>query len=74
MSTLIEEVRARRLPPRQVARAIRVAAGVTQGRMATELGLHRVTVARWEAGAQVPTGEARERYAHLLERLAEAAS
>lgn len=71
---LIEEVRARRLPPRRVAREIRLAAKVSQTRMAAECGVHRTTFARWESGAMTPTGQARERYARLLADLAEATS
>jgi transcriptional regulator with XRE-family HTH domain len=75
MSALIEEVRSRRrLPPPSVAQAIRKAAGVTQARLAEELGVHPVTVARWEAGSRHPVGETRDRYAALLEQLREVAA
>lgn len=64
--TLIDEVRARQLPSVEARRAIRVAADVSQIRMAAELGVHRSTLIRWENGECVPRGEVRERYARLL--------
>jgi DNA-binding transcriptional regulator YiaG len=73
MSVLVEHVRAaRRLPPPAVARAIRASAGVSQQRLADELGVCRVTVARWEIGARTPRGEIRLRYVDLLDQLREA--
>lgn len=75
MSALAEQVkRARRLPPPAVARAIRDAAGVSQQQVADELGVNRVSVARWELGERVPRGELRLRYIDLLDELREAAS
>ena len=67
--TLIDEVRARRLPSAKTRRAIRLAAGVSQSRMAEELGVHRLTFVRWESGEHEPRGENRERYAELLASL-----
>lgn len=73
MSDLIDEVReALSLPPPKVAKAIRQAARVTQARMAEELGIHRVSLARWEDGKRAPRGEMRARYAGLLRDLEEA--
>lgn len=72
--TLIDEVRARRLPPAETRRAIRQAAGVSQLRMAAEVGVHRATLIRWEKDEQQPRGDARERYARLLNELSEVAS
>ena len=70
MNALTEEVLAsRRLPPPTVARAIRREAGVSQLRLATELGCTRGTVARWELGMRSPRGEMRQRYTELLEEL-----
>ena len=71
---LIDEVRARRLPPSNVRRAIRLAAGVSQVRMASELGVHRLTFVRWETGVHEPRGESRERYARLLTELQQMSS
>ena len=67
--TLIDEVRAGRLPSATERRAIRVDADVSQVRMAAEIGVHRSTLIRWENGECVPRGEARERYARLLTAL-----
>jgi DNA-binding transcriptional regulator YiaG len=68
-----EILEARRLPPPLVARAIRCAAGVSQAQLARELGVRRVTVARWEkvgaAWSRRPRGELRRRYTELLEEL-----
>jgi transcriptional regulator with XRE-family HTH domain len=64
--TLLDEVRARRLPSAKTRRAIRLAANVSQLRMASELGVHRTTFIRWENGKQEPRGPHRERYARLL--------
>lgn len=70
MGTLVEVVgKARRLPPPATARAIRRAAGVSQARLAVELGVHRVTVARWELGTRTPSGRHRLAYVELLEDL-----
>lgn len=70
MKVLIEEVRsARRLPPRTLARAIRKAAGVSQTRLAAELGVNRVTVARWESGTRRPSRRLLHPYTELLEAL-----
>ncbi len=67
---LIDEVRqARTLPDPQVARMIRVTADVSQERVAQELGVHRMTVARWETGQRRPRGAMRARYAELLQAL-----
>ena len=67
---LVDEIRAaRRLPPPEVARAIRHAAGASQARCAAEIGVHRVTLARWELGQRRPNGRHREAYAELLTSL-----
>jgi DNA-binding transcriptional regulator YiaG len=70
MSDLVSEVRmARRLPAPEIARAIRKAAGVSQQRVADELGVHWTTVARWERGERQPRPKQRVAYADLLMRL-----
>jgi DNA-binding transcriptional regulator YiaG len=72
-SGLLAQVRAaRRLPAPAVARAIREAAGVTQAQVAAELGVGRVTVARWELGTRTPRGDLRLRYIAILDELREA--
>ena len=68
--TLLDEVRqAKKLPPPSTARLIRVAAGVSQERLAQELGVHRMTVHRWETGERAPRGVHRVLYSRLLEEL-----
>jgi len=53
--TLIDELQQRRrLPPVAMRRAIRVAANVSQARMARELDVHRITLIRWENGTCEP--------------------
>ena len=70
--TLLEEVRqAKTLPSPRSARLIRLAAGVSQERMAAELGVHRMTIHRWETGARTPQGPYRVAYAQLLDGLRE---
>jgi DNA-binding transcriptional regulator YiaG len=66
--TLLDTVRAaHRLPKPAMARLIRSEAGVSQARLAAEVGVHRVTLARWEAGVSRPQSAAlRARYASLL--------
>lgn len=73
MSALVERVRrAKRLPSPAVARAVRLAANVSQADVAGELGVHRVTVARWESGDRRPSGDLLDRYVQLLADLREA--
>ncbi len=67
--SLIDEVRARQLPPAKTRRAIRRKAGVSQVRMAAELDVHRLTFIRWENGTIEPRGGNRERHARLLAEL-----
>jgi DNA-binding transcriptional regulator YiaG len=64
-----EALTARRLPSPALARAIRNEAGVSQARLAEELGVHRVTVARWEIGSRRPRGRLRLAYVDVLEEL-----
>lgn len=73
MSALIDEVReSLSLPDPHVAREIREDAGVSQWRLADELGVHELTVQRWEAGTRTPQGHLRRAYARLLHELAQA--
>jgi DNA-binding transcriptional regulator YiaG len=70
MSALVDEVReSLSLPSPAVAREIREAAGVSQARLASELGVHELTVQRWEAGTRTPHGDLRLAYARLLREL-----
>lgn len=68
--SLIEEIRlASRLPGPAKAREIRIKAGVSQERLAKELGVNRMTVARWETGDRRPRAAIAARYSALLEQL-----
>jgi len=70
---LLDEVRdGRRLPTPATARLIRVTAGVSQARLAKELGVHRMTIVRWESGQRAPRGSHRAEYSRLLQQLKEA--
>jgi DNA-binding XRE family transcriptional regulator len=72
MSGLIAEVcLMASLPAPAEARAIRERAGVSQARLAAELGVHPITVCHWERGASRPTtrGGVRQAYAQLLSDL-----
>jgi DNA-binding transcriptional regulator YiaG len=70
VSALLDEVReSLSLPAPDAARQIREAAGVSQARLAEELGVHELTVHRWEAGTRTPHGPLRRAYARLLSEL-----
>lgn len=68
-SPLIHALLKERLPAPSQARIVRIAAGVSQERLAAELGVSRRSVARWETGASQPTKLVRPRYAALLREL-----
>ncbi len=69
---LAVEIRARRrLPSPAMARELRKAAGVSQLRVAQELGVTRMTISRWETGDRVPRGALLVRYVALLDQLTE---
>lgn len=53
------------------ARAIRLAAGLSVGEIARAVGVASVTVWRWENGQRAPRSPAAERYARVLNRLAQ---
>lgn len=72
--SIVDEVRvAKSLPAPPVARAIRKAAGVSQQRLADELGARRNTVSRWENGERKPSARYRAKYAELLRDLSQVA-
>ena len=60
----------RRLPSPEQRRALRERAGITQADVAKALGVHRITVTRWETGQRVPGNKKIEAYVRLLDRLA----
>jgi DNA-binding transcriptional regulator YiaG len=75
MSGLLDEVRASvSLPDPATRMAIRRRANVSRKRLAQELGVHVISIARWERGTRNPHGELRVRYARLLEQLREIAA
>ena len=71
--SLVDELRrSRALPPAPpLARAIRERAGVTQARLARELGVDQTTVSRYELGLRTARGRLAERYAEVLRQLLE---
>ena len=70
--SLVDEVRvSHRLPTPRLARAIRESAHVSQVRLAAEIGVHRLTLVRWERGTSRPRGASLAAYVELLERLQE---
>ncbi len=70
MHALLEEVRlVSQLPRPEHARAVRVRAKVSLRRLAQELGVHEITVHRWETGTSHPRGRVLLRYAELIDAL-----
>lgn len=75
MGSLLEDVLlSRQLPDPATCRAIRRMANVSQVRLAHELGVHRMTIIRWETGERKPRGAQRADYARLLVLLKDACS
>lgn len=72
--SLSDDLKADRLPPPEMRGAIRRAAHGTQAKVAEHLGVHPVTVARWEAGTREPRGELRRRYRDALDEMQALAS
>ena len=67
VAEVVQEVRVgRSLPSPKMARALREAAGLSQGRIASALGVSRVAVGRWESGLREPRSKHRAAYAALL--------
>lgn len=52
-----------------VARQIRIEAGLSQAELANAVGVHKMTVHKWEHKKQRPRGEAALRYAEILDEL-----
>lgn len=69
MTELVDDLRAAKRFNPKLARATREAVGASQEGIARELGVHRVSVARWELGLRRPRGALLHRYLALLERL-----
>lgn len=69
---LIEHARAASTAPTpERARLIREAAGVTQTQLAQSLGVHRMTIARWESGEHRPRGLYLAAYSTALRQMHE---
>lgn len=67
----LEHARARRrLPPPAARRHLRERAGVSQTVVASEVGVTREAVARWESGDREPRPANLARYLEILDRLA----
>jgi transcriptional regulator with XRE-family HTH domain len=76
MATVLSEDLALALQGSEWARSgrgarIRIVAGVTQAQLAQELGVHPLTVSRWERGERAPRGAQAAQYARVLQVLAE---
>lgn len=71
VAALVAEVKAARLPPPTARRRIRERAGVSLRDAAAALGVHAMTVHRWETSAE-PNREHAIAYRRLLEALEEA--
>ena len=72
MGTLADEVQLMATLPVPAERmAIRRRARVSRERVADELGVQPLAVARWERGTREPRGELRLRYSRLLRMLDE---
>lgn len=70
MNNLAELVKARRdLPVPKMRRALREAAGVSQDAIAIAVGVHRMTVNRWESGRCEPTPAHVVAYAAIMRAL-----
>ena len=69
LSDLAREVHDRRRLSPAARVAIRQAAGLSQQRLADALGIHRVTIARYELDLRQPSGELGRRYLALLDEL-----
>ncbi|WP_435601262.1 helix-turn-helix transcriptional regulator [Streptomyces sp. C10-9-1] len=61
------------LPSPAERRAIRQAAGLSQGELAEAIGVTRQAVSHWEAGTRTPQGTAMERYVSAIRTLRESA-
>ena len=59
----------RRLPAPATRRRLRRESGLTLQIVADELGVSHPTIARWELGERVPSGDHLPRYLALLDRL-----
>jgi len=63
----------RDLPTPEERRAIRRAAGLSQGELAQAIGVTRQAVSNWESGIRTPKGACLERYVTAIRTLRESA-
>ncbi|QIY95871.1 helix-turn-helix transcriptional regulator [Streptomyces sp. S1D4-11] len=61
------------LPAPAERRAIRQAAGLSQGELAEAIGVTRQAVSHWEAGTRTPKGALLDRYVAAIRTLRDAA-
>jgi DNA-binding transcriptional regulator YiaG len=69
LDEVLAQVRREELPPPATRALLRRQAGLTQRQVADVLGVHRITVTRWEQGWRSPRGRLRREYRRLLDRL-----
>ncbi len=62
------------IPPTPSRRALRLAAGLTQGDVAAAIGVDRATISRWETGNREPVGRNRRAYADACDEMARTAT
>ena len=70
VASLVDRLRATRLPPPYERRAIRKRAGASLEDVAAALGVQKMTVSRWERGTREPWPKHLTAYICLLEALA----
>jgi DNA-binding transcriptional regulator YiaG len=63
----------RDLPAPEERRAIRQAAGLSQGELAQAIGVTRQAISNWESGVRTPQGTFLERYVTAIRTLRESA-
>ena len=61
------------LPVPAERRAIRKAAGLSQGELAEAIGVTRQAVSHWEAGTRTPKGDLLDRYVSAIRTMRSAA-
>lgn len=71
VSDLRKLVEAKRLPPLEICRMLRLEAGLTMEDMAGLVGVTRQTVFLWETGRADPRGSNRLAYVRVLKELDE---
>ncbi len=69
VASLVDRLRANRLPPPAERRAIRRRAGASLEDVAAALGVQKMTISRWERGTREPWPKHLAAYICLLEAL-----